>query len=159
MVVLNQSQTTGPATTRPLKLAGAPRNLALTAMAKLGNFFNLPAMLAVFRFPSQYVGLLFSASSAKGASTSQSDFEQFSVLVRPSILATSPLTSASPIPTVTRHARLAANWCRPAGARSCPGKEAGRPLVETRYNARICRVRIPSDVDQHSELMSITIPK
>ena len=85
---------------------------------------NVSTTLAVFRFPSQYVGVLFSSSSAEGASNCQSDFEQFSVSVRQSILATSPLTSTSPIPTVPRHARLAAKWCRPAGARSCPGTES-----------------------------------
>ncbi len=98
-VVLNQFQITGPATTRPLKLAGASQNLARTAVAKLGNFSNLPVTLAVFRFPSQYVGILFSASSAEGATNCQTDFEQFVVSVRPSKPATSPATSASPIPT------------------------------------------------------------
>ncbi len=98
-VVLNQFQITGPATTRPLKFAGAPVNLTRTAMAKLGSFSNLPVTLAVFRFPSQYVGLLFSASSAEGASSCQTDFEQFVISVRPSTPATSPVTSASPIPT------------------------------------------------------------
>lgn len=89
----------------------------------LGNFSNLPTTLAVSRFPNQYVGVLFSASFAEGASNCQSDLDQFSVSVRPSIRATSPLTSAAPIPTLARHARLAAKWCRHAEARvSMTGK-------------------------------------